>query len=373
MSEILFTRPFVSKRAMINLHIVLEKEIQQGNGEFSKEVDRRIESLYPGYNALLMPSCTAALELCLMLLDVGPGDEVILPSFNFPSAATAVTKFWATPVFCDINPSTGCLEFEDLESKVSEKTKAIIWVDYAGLAPEIQKISSLANKRGIALIEDAAHMFGSQPRAGQISVADFVAFSFHATKNIQCGEGGALLIKDAKIVERAYVMREKGTNRREHQLGKVQKYRWVDRGSSYLLPEICAAVLSSQLDERSTILAKRQSTIAMYRQGLAGIDAWGWETLLDTENAGHMFALLAPSGDERESLLAQLRNKGIFAASHYEDLATSPAGKKLGKVVQECVNSYTFSKRVIRLPVYVDLTDTEIDYITEVVISGLYR
>ena len=359
MSEIPFTIPFVSKQTMVNLQIAFEKEIQQGNGEYSKEVELRIEVLYPGYSAYLMPSCTASLELSLMLLDVGPGDEVILPSFNFPSAATAVTKFWATPVFCDIDLNTGCLDYQDLESKVSEKTKAIIWVDYAGLAPNIPPISSLARKRGIALIEDAAHMFGSQPRAGQISEADFVAFSFHATKNIQCGEGGALLIKDSKIAERAHVMREKGTNRREQQLGKVQKYRWVDRGSSYLLPEICAAVLCSQLDERTAILAKRQSIIAIYREELSGLDDAGWETLLDTESAGHMFALLAPSEGERESLLSYLTNRGIFAASHYEDLASSPAGQRLGKNSSPCSNSIAFSKRILRLPLYFSMNEDQ--------------
>ena len=363
MSIIPFSHPYVPTLSLNYIKGALESSTQQGNGQLSKLVEGTIQKLYPEYQAFLVPSCTAALELSLMLLDIVTGDEVIISSYNFPSAATAVTKLGGTPVFCEIDSLTGCIDCDDVEMKVTSRTKAIIWVNYAGLSPNIIKLSEIAKEYNIALIEDAAHHFGSRPIQNQIRFSDFVTFSFHATKNIQCGEGGALLVKELKYVERAFVMREKGTNRRDQMLGKVLKYRWVDKGSSYLLPEICSALLCSQLDELEVILTKRRSLVELYQEELKDATDFGWDILQGTEHAGHLFALIAPNENSRDSLITQLKLKGITALSHYEDLSSSPAGLIYGSKGAICHRSVAFSQKIVRFPLFFTLSESDVERI----------
>jgi dTDP-4-amino-4,6-dideoxygalactose transaminase len=351
-----FNLPYVPRRASEYINEALLHPIQQGDGYYAKKVEERIQAFYSNAPAvLLVPSGTAALELSFMLLDLKPGDEVIVPSFTFTSVATAITKFWAKPVFCDIDPVSGCLDVSFLESLINEHTRAISWVNYAGACPNLSELQRLARNYGLPLIEDAAHNFGILGVNQACLTGDLVTFSFHATKNIQCGEGGALIITDERYRERAYVIREKGTNRRAFKTGKVSKYSWVDRGSSYLLSEISSALLMAQLDEFEWIHSIRRNIIDYYAEELQ--DFLELEVLGNLRNAAHMFAALAPSRESRDLIVARSRSFKVELASHYEDLSSSPYGARMNSSTAR--NSIEFSSRIFRLPVYPDLRGRE--------------
>jgi len=363
-----FSRPYVSKYTSFHVGEALKNQIQQGDGWYSNVVTQKIEEMYQDFTCLLVPSCTSALELSLMIIDLKPGDEVIVPSFTFPSVATAITKFWATPVFCDINSDSGCIELDGIEKLINRNTKAITWVNYGGNRPSLIALSKISKDYNLILIEDAAHNFGEATRGGvnKEFQSDFVAFSFHASKNVQCGEGGALLIRNPKFASKARIMREKGTNRHEFQLGKVSKYSWVDRGSSYLLAEVNCAILWSQIEEFDYIQSKRNAIVTKYSKELQSIeDTWGWKILRLNDQAAHIFALVAPEGKVRNEFMAKIRGFGITAVSHYEDLSSSPAGKRYGKRSTSCKNSMFLSERLVRLPLFVDLKENELDRIID--------
>lgn len=366
-----FSRPYTPRNAIKHIDQALGSLVQQGDGRFSKNVEELISERYGQSPVFLTPSCTAALELSLMLLDLKPEDEVIIPSFTFTSVATAVTKFWGTPVFCDIDKSTGCLDTNILEDLITPKTKAISWVNYGGLTPDINHLQKLSNEFGIPLIEDAAHNFRVLGKNQIDTTGDFVTFSFHATKNIQCGEGGALLVKNDKYIERAHVIREKGTNRRDFNRGIVSKYSWVDRGSSYLLAEINAALLFAQLQEFDLIQSRRSEIIKSYLHCLGEFEETDWGLLKGTDIASHLFVLLAPTESKRNALIKFLIEKNITAVSHYQDLASSPAGIRFSSKRYECPNSKDFSSRIVRLPVFFELDAEQSEYISETVKSFL--
>ncbi len=350
-----FNKPFVPAAAVQVIGNALTSLQQQGDGHYSRLAESRLQERYDNPNLLLTPSCTASLELSFMLMNLQPDDEVIMPSYTFPSAATAVTKFWGRPVFCDVDENTGCLDVTRVRSQITEKTKAISWVNYAGNAPDRSELQAIARDFGLYTVEDAAHNFGESPPEGGLTVGDFVTFSFHATKNFQCGEGGAILIRDSNLYQRSLVLREKGTNRRDFSKGVISKYRWIDRGSSYLLAEINSALLLCQLDEFQHIQDSRRSVIMDYLSILGSIEELGWRLLKHTENASHMFALLAPSIRLREEFIAKAKSKGIAVAPHYEDLASSTAGLHFSRSVGLCDASLSFSSKIVRLPVYPEL------------------
>lgn len=364
-----FSRPYISTKANHYIEIALSKDIQQGDGDYSKIVQDRIAGLYEDPSeVILTPSCTAALELSLMLLDLKPGDEVIIPSFTFTSIATAITKFWATPIFCDIDLRTGCLDTLDLERKISPRTKAISWVNYAGKTPNTSALKNIANKYKVFLIEDAAHNFGILGDNQNELTGDFVTFSFHATKNIQCGEGGALLIRNAQYRNRAHIIREKGTNRRDFLNGRVSKYSWVDRGSSYLISEVSAAILMSQLDDFVVIQEKRKQIVEYYNEQLRACNQI--TALENLQNSSHMFAVMTFSTEFRDQIVLQSKAMGVTLVSHYEDLATSPYAVRNGLSSNSCPNSKIFSNRILRLPVYPEL-GADAERVVEVVKSIL--
>jgi dTDP-4-amino-4,6-dideoxygalactose transaminase len=373
MISIPFSKPYVPHGTLDYVQEVFQSSTQQGGGDLTKLAKNEISKMYPGSEVFLTPSCTAALELSLMLLDIGPGDEVIVPSFTFTSAAIAITKFWATPVFCDISLVNGCINLIGIESLITSKTRAITWVNYGGNIPNVLEIKRIAKKYGIATIEDSAHSFGVNHYTNIDFQADFVTFSFHASKNIQCGEGGALLVNTKKCIERAYVLQEKGTNRRAFDLGLTAKYRWVDRGSSYLMAEVNAAVLLKQLFHFNDIQQTRRAYIDKYTRLLTNELPDNWQILDQTHQAGHMFALLAPSKDTRKDLITKARNENIGIVSHYEDLSTSPAGLRFGKKdIQKCENSIDFSERIARLPIFYELNEN-CDIVVEFIINGVSR
>lgn len=351
-----FSKPYTPSDSIKYVQQALDSSIQQGDGQFSKLVETEISRKYNGMPSYLTPSCTAALELSLMLLDIKPGDEVIIPSFTFTSVATAVTKFWGTPVFCDIDKNTGCIDTNKIGDLISSKTKAISWVNYGGLTPDTDQLKKLSQDHGIPLIEDAAHNFGLLGERQREVTGDFVTFSFHATKNIQCGEGGSLLLANRSYLERAQIMREKGTDRIKFNQGFVSKYSWVDRGSSYLLAEVNAALLFAQIQAFSSIQLKRLSLIKVYRESLLKLEEYGWEILRGTEQASHLFALLAPTEAERNHFIDFLKQKNVLAVTHYQDLASSIAGRRFSDRNSDCPISRDFSARIVRLPVFFDLS-----------------
>jgi dTDP-4-amino-4,6-dideoxygalactose transaminase len=367
--KIPFSIPFVPKDAIELIEKALDSEIQQGNGEFAELAVSEIQSHYSDRQVFLTPSCTAALEMSLMLNDVGPDDEVIVPSFTFTSAATAVTKLFATPVFCDIDLQNGCLDVEMLERLVTPKTKVITWVNYAGLAPNLQYIKDLSKERGIALVEDASHNFGELTINQKELTGDCVVFSFHASKNLQCGEGGALLVRDDELVRKARIIQEKGTNRHEFSMGKVDKYKWVGKGGSYLLAEINSALLVSQLQSFKNIQKERKELVSRYMKIAPILEEVDWQVMKGVEKAAHLFALVAPNELVRNEFIRQLNEESVTTVSHYEDLSSSPAGQVYGKKTNLMMrNSIDLSKRIVRLPLYVGLGDRQ-----EIVIEAVRR
>ncbi len=245
-----FNVPYVSEASKQYVLEALASRHQQGDGPFTAKASKIVSDLVGGGHVLLTPSCTHALEMASMLANLGPGDEVILPSYTFTSAATAVTKFGATPVFVDIEMETKGIDVNQVREAITPRTKAISWVNYAGVAPDVEGLQSLAKEFNLILIEDNAHGLGGTFKGKPLgSFGDFATQSFHATKNIQCGEGGALIINNRRFIERAEIIREKGTDRSKFIRGEVQRYQWVDQGSSYLLAESLAAILLGSLEK----------------------------------------------------------------------------------------------------------------------------
>jgi dTDP-4-amino-4,6-dideoxygalactose transaminase len=350
--------PEISKQYVLE---ALESSHQQGDGPFTSRASKKVSDLVGGGHVLLTPSCTHALEMASMLANLGPGDEVILPSYTFTSAATAITKFGATPVFVDIEMETKGIDVNQVRDAITPKTKAISWVNYAGVAPDIEGLQSLAEEFDLLLIEDNAHGLGGSYKGKPLgSFGDFATQSFHATKNIQCGEGGAFVINNPKFIERAEIIREKGTNRSKFVRGEVQKYQWVDQGSSYLIAEVLSANLLGQLENFNEIQEKRESIWESYftlltasqekyskkfRKMPRGLGA----------NVAHMFYLEIESVEIREFLRLEMLDKKVSSTSHYVSLASSSAGLKLARNSKIAPKSIEFSKRILRLPIFIGL------------------
>lgn len=360
--------PEVSKKYVLE---ALESNHQQGDGPFTAKASKIISGLVGGGHVLLTPSCTHALEMASMLADIGPGDEVILPSYTFTSAATAVTKFGAKPVFVDIEMETKGIDVNQARDAISPRTKAISWVNYAGVAPDIEGLQSLAKEFGLLLIEDNAHGLGGAYKGKPLgSFGDFATQSFHATKNIQCGEGGALVINNPDYVGRAEIIREKGTNRSSFLLGQVEKYQWVDKGSSYLLAESLAAVLVGQLECIESIQSARIQVWQNYRRLLGDSGSFQIPNFHHLNvNIAHMFYLVVESPEIRRNALTHLAESNIVATSHYQPLHSSIAGNKFGFSKYDFKNSISLSERILRLPVYIGLTDTNIGRITQLLLE----
>ena len=344
----------------------LESNHQQGDGPFTRRASQLVSELVGGGHVLLTPSCTHALEMASMLAEIGPGDEVILPSFTFTSAATAVTKFGATPVFVDIDSRTKGIDVNQVREAITPKTRAISWVNYAGVAPEIESLQSLAVEFDLLLIEDNAHGLGGTYKGKQLgSFGDFATQSFHATKNIQCGEGGALVINNSKYIERAEIIREKGTDRTRFIRGEIQKYQWMDKGSSYLLADALAAILVGQLEAYAEIQAKRVKIFNKYASALLGWDKTN-EIELPFLNPGelhsaHMFYLVTKSPEQRHALVEKLKLSGVQALFHYQSLAHSQEGRKYGANLSMLQISQKMSDNLVRLPIYFQLGTADVD------------
>jgi dTDP-4-amino-4,6-dideoxygalactose transaminase len=361
-----FNKPYVPEASKKYVMEALESDHQQGDGPFTKRASKMVSDLVGGGHVLLTPSCTHALEMASMLGNFGPGDEVILPSYTFTSAATAVTKFGATPVFVDIDPVTKGIDANQVAEAVTDKTVAISWVNYAGVAPDIEALQSISKAHELLLIEDNAHGLGGTYKGKPLgSFGDFATQSFHATKNIQCGEGGALVINSPQFIERAEIIREKGTDRSKFVRGDVQKYQWVDQGSSYLLAETLAAVLFGGLENFHGIQTNRLSTWELYSNLLPTSDNYEkMKNLSTSTNIAHMYYIetVQPDKKLKEDMLSSIQVK---YQSHYQPLCQSMAGKKLGVSGQINTVALKFSTNQIRLPLFYGTSRNEVEKVVE--------
>jgi len=351
--------PDISKQYVLE---ALESNHQQGDGPFTAKASKMVSDLVGGGHVLLTPSCTHALEMASMLANLGPGDEVIMPSYTFTSAATAVTKFGATPVFVDIEIVTKGIDVNQVRDAITSKTKAISWVNYAGVAPDIEGLQNLARDFELLLIEDNAHGLGGSYKGKPLgSFGDFATQSFHATKNIQCGEGGAFVINNPKFIERAEIIREKGTDRSRFIRGEVQKYQWVDQGSSYLLAEVLAAQLTGALESFKEIQSKRVHLSDRYEKLFHELpnEYFSIQSSDRSENTvAHMFYIEFEDMAIREDLLHSLHESQIATTSHYQPLDLSKMGCKTSKSLDSCQNSKKFAENILRFPMWVGLEQT---------------
>lgn len=333
-----------------------------GDGPFTMKCQAFLEQQLGVCKALLTTSCTHALDMAALLLDLRPGDEVILPSFTFVSTVNAFVLRGVKPVFADIRPDTLNLDERLLEPLVTPKTRAIAAVHYAGIGCRMDAILDIAQRFGIAVVEDNAHgLFGKYKGKPLGTFGCLATLSFHETKNLTCGEGGALLINDPRFIERAEIIREKGTNRTRFFRGQVDKYTWVDIGSSYLPSDILAAYLYAQTERWQDIQAKRQLVWTYYYEQLrTWADSAGIGLPFvpeDCEQPYHLFYLLLPSLEHRNAMISHLQSRGVRSTFHYVPLHTSEMGRRFGGKEHDCPVTESVSDRLLRLPLYYGLTE----------------
>jgi dTDP-4-amino-4,6-dideoxygalactose transaminase len=362
-----FSRPYLTPKEIPNVTAVLESDHSHGDGMFTSLASQRIIDLTGAHKALLTTSGTHALDLAARLLDLAPGDEVIVPSFQFSSGATSIVSTGATPVFVDVDLANGNVDPTQVAAGVTAKTKAIQVMHYGGVPVDMAAIMAIAADAGVPVIEDNAHGLGVKSDLGVLgTIGAFGVQSFHDTKNVHCGEGGALLISDPVTAERAEIVREKGTNRSRFLRGQVDKYTWVDQGSSYLPSEINAAVLDSQLEHFDDIQEKRFAIWNRYRRDLSHWSQRNDVVLMSPPqniHAAHVFYLHAPTAEAQQRLLAHMRENGVIGTFHYVPLHSSPAGQKFGRTVGDMANTDSFSSRLVRVPLWTGLTSAEVDRI----------
>lgn len=350
----------------------VEKHKICGDGEFTKRCNVWFEKQTGTKKCLLTTSCTHATELAALLADIQPGDEVIMPAYTFVSTADAFVLRGATPVFVDIRPDTMNMDENLIEEAITDKTKAIVPVHYAGVSCEMDKILEIAEKYNLMVIEDAAQgMMASYKGKALGTIGDFGCYSFHETKNYSMGEGGALLIRDEKYVEEAEIIREKGTNRSKYYRGQIDKYTWVNYGSSYLPSELNAAYLAAQLDVAEEVNEDRLNSWKLYYELLTPLKEAGKIELPyvpeKCKHNAHMFYIKTKDINERTALIDYLKEHEIMAVFHYIPLHTSPAGKKFGRFHGEDKYTTKESERLLRLPMYYGLKAADVQYVADTI------
>jgi dTDP-4-amino-4,6-dideoxygalactose transaminase len=352
---ILLSRPTTTGGEAEAVVDAIARNTHAAGGHYSKRSEALIVAS-TGRHAMLTPSCSAALEFACVLAELRPGDEVILPSFTFSSTANAIVLQGAVPVFVDVREDTLNLDERLVEAAVTPKTRAILPVHYAGIPAEMDPINAIARKHNLLVIEDAAQAYGSTYRGRPAgALGDMGAFSFHATKNLHCGEGGALVV-DQRLAERGEIVREKGTNRTKFLRGEIDKYTWVDVGSSYLLNEISAAYLEQQLLHADAVNAERLTSWAKYHAALEPLERAGRLRRPvvpgHVTGNGHIYYILVPTAAERDRLQAALRTARIQALSHYEPLHKAIAGQRFCRVTGPMMVTDSAAARLLRLPLY---------------------
>lgn len=376
LNRIPFNKPYVSPNALKYVEEALASDHQQGGGPFNRKAAELVRKINGGGEVFLTSSCTQALEMATILLDLKPGDEVIMPSYTFTSAATALVNYGVIPVFVDIDPIHLNIDPNRVREAITPKTKAISIVNYAGYACDYDALDSIVREFGLLKIEDNAHGFGTKSRSFKLGTwGDVSTLSFHATKNIQCGEGGALIVNNPTYVERAYVLQEKGTDRKSFIDGIVQKYQWQDKGGSFLLPEALSALLISQLDEFKYIQEGRLHIQKTYCEMLIEEGALNSISVLngdELENqSSHLFGLQLLTKNASE-LQRYLKFHLIDANFHYQSLANSPFGRIYAKKSSNFINSENASKNFIRLPLWFGLTSNQIEKVTHHLVKFLF-
>ena len=374
-ASIPFNKPSVEGRELDYVRQAIDNGHISGDGAFTKKASAMLETVFgDGARVFLTTSCTHALEMAAILLDLKAGDEVIVPSFTFVSGVNAFVLRGAKPVFADIRPDTLNIDERQIESLITPRTRAIAPVHYAGVGCEMDAIGDIARRHGLDIIEDNAHgLFGTYRGKLLGTFGRMATQSFHETKNINCGEGGALVLNDPVLVERAEIIREKGTNRGRFFRGQVDKYTWVDIGSSYLPSDMLAAYLLGQLEKAEQIQSKRRRIWERYAEALA---PWCEERGVrmpavpdDCEQPFHMFYLLFQSLDERQSMMAHLRGQGINAVFHYLPLNASEMGARFGARAGDCPVTESVSDRLLRLPFYNNLSTGDQDRVIEAMLA----
>lgn len=359
-----FNRPMLAGSELEYMADAVARGHISGDGEFTRRCSRMLRELLQVPAVLLTTSCTHALEMSALLLSIGPEDEVIVPSFTFVSTVNAFVIRGATPVFVDIRHDTLNIDERLIESRITPRTKAIVVVHYAGVAAEMDEIRRIADRSGLAIIEDNAHgLFGSYNGRPLGSLGTMATLSFHETKNVHCGEGGAIVLNDPDLLARAEVVREKGTNRSRFFRGEVDKYTWVDRGSSYLPSDLLAAFLCAQLESADRLQSRRHVLWNRYFEALGA-----WSVSLEARlpfvppecgHPAHMFYLVMRNNSDRDRFIAHLADREIHAVFHYVPLHSSPAALQLAGGGQPCPATDDISERLVRLPLYPGLTDQE--------------
>ena len=376
--KIPFNKPYMTGRELWYIAQAHTNGHLAGDGEFTKKCHAWLEARAGSPKALLTHSCTAALEMAALLLDIEPGDEVIMPSYTFVSTANAFVLRGGVPVFVDIREDTLNLDERLIEAAITSRTKALVPVHYAGVACEMDAIMDIARHHGLKVVEDAAQgVMASYKGRALGSIGELGTFSFHETKNVISGEGGALLVNDPQLALRAEIIREKGTDRSRFFRGEVDKYTWQEVGSSYLPGELTAAFLWAQLEEAQAITARRMASWKYYHTALVQLEAKG---LLrrpvipeGCEHNAHMYyVLLAPEVD-RQAVLSEFKRNEIYSVFHYVPLHSSPAGRRYGRVHGTMDVTNRQSERLIRLPLWVGLTETQQDRVVNVLASEVAR
>ena len=374
MQTIPFNRADISEIDQSYISKSIENGHISGNGNFGKLAEEFFEKSLRVRRSLLTTSCTHALEMCALLLNLKDGDEVIVPSFTFVSTASAFLMHGAKPVFVDVDEATLNIDARNIEAAITSKTRAVCVVHYAGVAVDLDAIQSLCDKHGIVLIEDNAHgLFSTYKQKSLGSFGSLATLSFHETKNITCGEGGAILINEASFIERAEILREKGTDRSRFLRGQVDKYTWVDLGSSWVISDILAAILMSQLERSDEIQKKRRHAFDFYERELSS-----WATNLGfrrpvvpeyCQHSSHMYFLRLHGIDQRDRFIDHLKNLGISAVFHYQPLHLSYVGKSLGGKVGQCPVSEEAGDCLVRLPLFSLLNESQLERVASAVTS----
>ena len=363
-----FNVPPYTGREVEYMQKAIENQHICGDGEFTKKCSAYLEKLTGTRKCLLTTSCTHALEMAALLCDIKEGDEVILPSYTFVSTADAFVLRGATPVFVDIRPDTMNIDETLIEAAITERTKVIAVVHYAGVACEMDTIMDIARRHHLLVVEDAAQAIMCSYKGKPLgTIGDFGCFSFHETKNFSMGEGGALLIRDAKYIEAAEILREKGTDRSKYFRGQVDKYRWMNYGSSYLPSEMNAAYLYAQLEMADKINQTRLERWKQYYELLSPLQEAGKIELPvipeGCVQSGHMFYIKAKDQEERARLIAFMKENDILTVFHYVPLHSAPAGLKFGRFHGEDIYTTKESERLLRLPMFYQLTREQVELI----------
>jgi len=367
--------PFNRPRLVGSEHRYIDEALAtgklSGNGAFTRRCAAWLRTQIGSCAALITPSCTAALEMAAILAELEPGDEVIVPSYTFVSTANAFVLRGAVPVFVDVRQDTLNIEPAAVERAITPRTRAIVVVHYAGVACEMDRIMAVAERHGLLVIEDAAHALPATFRGRPLgSLGHLATFSFHETKNVHCGEGGALTVNDPALAQRAEIVQEKGTDRSRFARGEVARYTWLDLGSSYLLSEVAAAFLWAQIERIAEITAERRAIWAAYHARFADLEEAGLVRRPivpeGCEHSGHLYYLLLREQEQREKLIASLAREGVHAVFHYLPLNRTPGGRRYGRAPEPVEVAESLSGKLLRLPLWPGLDEPSLEHVVRV-------